>query len=301
MDIDERLSPEAAGARTLEAAEHRHRYHLAASLLAGKRILDLCCGVGYGSLVLAQKGQSVVGVDRDQRAIDTAIRTATAGSGVRFEVADAHDYVRRLEPGDFDAIVCFEGLEHLHDLEAVVRSLVRLTDAGVQAVFSVPNSRAFGERNPHHATDFDYDSALALFDRFERVAVLYQFLAEGSIIMSGDVHEAGDSSGEIFFTERGEPAYANNFVACVNCEPEPEAQARIHLAAAPWYNRQLLNLQAGYADLLRTNARLARSRLGTFDAAAAVRPSYRQYVAYAASWEPIPEDGLERFREARPA
>lgn len=42
-------------------------------------------------------------------------------------------------------------------------------------------------------------------------------------------------------------------------------------------------------------------RLGAFDDDPGVRPAYRQYVAYAASWEPIPDDGLERFPERRPA
>jgi hypothetical protein len=41
-------------------------------------------------------------------------------------------------------------------------------------------------------------------------------------------------------------------------------------------------------------------RLGAFDADPGVRPSHRQYVAYAASWEPIPDDGLPRFPERRP-
>ena len=39
-------------------------------------------------------------------------------------------------------------------------------------------------------------------------------------------------------------------------------------------------------------------RLGTFDSDPGIRPSYRQYVAYAAPWEPIPDDGLPRFPEA---
>jgi hypothetical protein len=29
-------------------------------------------------------------------------------------------------------------------------------------------------------------------------------------------------------------------------------------------------------------------------------PSGRTYVAYAAPWEPIPDDGLERFTEGKP-
>jgi hypothetical protein len=42
-------------------------------------------------------------------------------------------------------------------------------------------------------------------------------------------------------------------------------------------------------------------RMGTFDSDPGVRPSYRQFVAYAAPWEPIPEDGLPRHAERRPA
>jgi hypothetical protein len=42
-------------------------------------------------------------------------------------------------------------------------------------------------------------------------------------------------------------------------------------------------------------------RLGAFDTDPGIRPSYRQFVAYAASWEPIPDDGLPRHPESKPA
>jgi hypothetical protein len=42
-------------------------------------------------------------------------------------------------------------------------------------------------------------------------------------------------------------------------------------------------------------------RLGTFDSDPGIRPEARQYVAYAASWEEIPDDGLPRYPEARSA
>ncbi len=41
-------------------------------------------------------------------------------------------------------------------------------------------------------------------------------------------------------------------------------------------------------------------RLGVIDGDPGVRPQARQYVAYAAPWEPIPDDGLPRFDEAFP-
>lgn len=41
-------------------------------------------------------------------------------------------------------------------------------------------------------------------------------------------------------------------------------------------------------------------RLGAFDGDPRIRPTSRQYVAYAAAWEPIPDDGLPRYPERRP-
>jgi hypothetical protein len=41
-------------------------------------------------------------------------------------------------------------------------------------------------------------------------------------------------------------------------------------------------------------------RLGTFDGDPGIRPSFRTFVAYAAPWEAIPDDGLERHDEGRP-
>jgi hypothetical protein len=42
-------------------------------------------------------------------------------------------------------------------------------------------------------------------------------------------------------------------------------------------------------------------RLGAFDSDPGIRPSAHQFVAYAAPWEPIPDDGLPRFSESRAA
>jgi hypothetical protein len=46
---------------------------------------------------------------------------------------------------------------------------------------------------------------------------------------------------------------------------------------------------------------LVSVRLGTFDSDPGIRPGHRQYVAYAAAWEPIPDDGLPRHEERPPA
>jgi hypothetical protein len=39
-------------------------------------------------------------------------------------------------------------------------------------------------------------------------------------------------------------------------------------------------------------------RMGAFNVDPSIRPSVRQFVAYAAAWEPIPDDGLPRHSES---
>jgi hypothetical protein len=61
--------------------------------------------------------------------------------------------------------------------------------------------------------------------------------------------------------------------------------------------------ECGSAVLVRNPAtgEIAMVRLGTIDGDPGVRPSARQFVAYAAAWEPIPDDGLPRYDERMPA
>jgi hypothetical protein len=40
--------------------------------------------------------------------------------------------------------------------------------------------------------------------------------------------------------------------------------------------------------------------MAAFDEDPGIRPSARQFVAYAASWEAIPDDGLPRYPERVP-
>ena len=50
----------------------------------------------------------------------------------------------------------------------------------------------------------------------------------------------------------------------------------------------------------RDDPEIVSVRLGAFDGDPGIRPSARSFVAYAAPWEPIPDDGLPRYPERRP-
>jgi SAM-dependent methyltransferase len=269
MGVQERLSLEAASANTLLACEHVHRYRLAASLCHGLRVLDLGCGSGYGSAILRETADAVTGVDNDVATVDMARVTVGAEHDLSFEVADAAEYLRQHLNVSFDAIVCFETLEHVADPEGVLAVLENHAAAGLRIVLSVPNSRTLGEVNEFHVTDYGFDEAQEAFARFEEVAIFYQFNAEGSLIR----HEyPAEVDGEFVLDQHGEPEYANHFIACVNLNErlrETGSLARMQLAAAPDFTRHMLALERANQELWRTNARLARQHLGVSDSAAA--------------------------------
>jgi hypothetical protein len=50
----------------------------------------------------------------------------------------------------------------------------------------------------------------------------------------------------------------------------------------------------------REDGEIAALRMGLFDSDPGIRPSARQFTAYAAPWEPIPDDGLPRHPERMP-
>jgi SAM-dependent methyltransferase len=262
------LTLAAVEAHSLIAVEHLHRYELAAELCQGLRVADVGCGSGYGSRLMRASCPSVTGIDVDEATIEVARATVGQDADMRLEVAEAQEFLEGDLVGEFDAIVMLETLEHLERPEDALNALRRHAAHGLKAVVSVPNSKWLQEDNPYHRMDFGYEEALDAFAGFEDCVVLYQFLAEGSLIRS---REGSELAGRLVATERGEPEYANHFIACINLTSrlaEVPDWAQMHLEAAPLYNRYMRNLELAHRELRRANARLAREKLGKADSAA---------------------------------
>ena len=100
---------------------HQAVYEWIAARVAGERVIDMACGEGYGSDVLAASAASVVGVDANPEAHEHA-RLRYRRGNLRFE----RDLVESFaEPAD--AVVFLQTIEHLQDPDAVLehyRSLV---------------------------------------------------------------------------------------------------------------------------------------------------------------------------------
>jgi ubiquinone/menaquinone biosynthesis C-methylase UbiE len=116
----------------------------AASVIAlgdirGRNILDMGCGDGWLSVILAKRGANVWGYDISGAAIDIAKqRAAQMGVSDRthFEVASA--YQTSYKDQQFDAVIGQAILHHLGDKDQLSKELLRVMKPGAKAVFCEP-------------------------------------------------------------------------------------------------------------------------------------------------------------------
>jgi 2-polyprenyl-3-methyl-5-hydroxy-6-metoxy-1,4-benzoquinol methylase len=130
-DAPERVDVASRVPKTKEECEHYARYVWAAAQVHGE-VLDVACGTGYGSRLLARSAR-VSGVDRDREAVDKA-RSRIAGT---FLVAEVPPIPFASEA--FDFVVSFETIEHIPDDVAFIRELRRVLRPGGTLLISTPN------------------------------------------------------------------------------------------------------------------------------------------------------------------
>ena len=128
------------------AHEHWHRYAFARRFVAGRRTLDVACGEGYGSALLAGVAASVVGVDVAADVVAHASRRYRDRANLRFEAGSAAKLP--LADGSVDAVVSFETIEHLprEDQPRMIAEIARvLTDDGMLHPVRAEPGRVLGE------------------------------------------------------------------------------------------------------------------------------------------------------------
>ena len=184
--------PEWTGERYLPWAEgegihyeHLHRYRFAKEYVKGKRVLDMACGEGYGSFILSEDAESVVGVDISP----ACVRHASAkygGAGLRFVEGSITD-VPPEGRGAYDVIVCFEALEHIEAHDELMDEVTRLLKPEGVFIVSTPDKGTYSDRpgyhNPFHVRELYPDEFRDLLSkRFGSVFMYGQRVEPGSRI-----------------------------------------------------------------------------------------------------------------------
>jgi len=141
---------------------HLERYEFAARHAPPGRLLDVACGVGYGSRLLADRRADVtevVGVDISEGAVGYASNRYGLPGRVRYVCADG---MRLRDERGFDGVVSIETIEHVPHPGGFVRAVDGLLRPGGVFVASVPTTPSV-DANPHHLHDFSARSFRRLF------------------------------------------------------------------------------------------------------------------------------------------
>ncbi len=145
-------------------------YEWIAARVGGLRVVDMACGEGYGSDVLAEAAAAVVGVDANPEAHEHA-RLRYTRPNLRFE----RDLVESFaEPSD--AVVFLQTIEHVQDAGAILEHFKSMLAPGGTAFVSTPNLLTLAppgaekSDNPWHVHEYRAEEFRALCEaHFPRV------------------------------------------------------------------------------------------------------------------------------------
>ena len=156
-EYTERIEPDQSQWKSY-IGDHLNRYRFASKFVAGQRVLDAGCGVGYGTRVLLDGGASeVVAVDISDKAIASA-KKFFPDPRVSF-LRENCETLKSIE-GPFGTIVALETMEHFHDIRAFLRQVVRLLSPKGLFICSSPNALVTASdkdgrpANPFHVKEY---------------------------------------------------------------------------------------------------------------------------------------------------
>jgi SAM-dependent methyltransferase len=117
---------------------HLARYERAAARIPnGGALLDAGSGAGYGARLLASGVRAVTGVDLSPETV--ALAREAHGDLVAFQTANVLELP--FADGSFDAVTCFEVIEHVPEPAVLVRELARVLRSGGLLFVSTPHAR----------------------------------------------------------------------------------------------------------------------------------------------------------------
>jgi len=190
----ERFVPGAAGEIWYE---HWHRYLFASPLVAGREVLDVACGEGYGSALLARSARRVTGVDVASDVVAHARARYASHTNLTFREADCA--ALPFADASFDAVVSFETIEHVAAQQMFLDEVRRVLRSDGIFILSCPNKVEYSDKrgvvNAFHVRELYRDELSALLaPRFEHSVWYGQRPSFYSILWP----ESGTANAEIF-------------------------------------------------------------------------------------------------------
>ncbi|SHF72598.1 class I SAM-dependent methyltransferase [Ornithinibacillus halophilus] len=177
-DTGERVIPEKMSILNGLLLEHLARYHFSAHYVYG-RVLDFASGSGYGTHIIAKqckdKVDEVVGVDINQDAVNYA-KAKYYHPISSFIEGDVVDPTLPEVLGEFDCILSFETLEHIHEEEQFMKNIYKMLKPGGALILSTPfgEGRGIPSGQEFHVHQLTVKEFKELFNDYQTKEFYYQ-------------------------------------------------------------------------------------------------------------------------------
>lgn len=170
MARTERAHPDHPGYKKGQPAYKRfvRRHKWCLPFVEGKIVLDVPCGIGWGTSILGGAAKEIHGLDIDGEAIKYGREHY---KGLQLQAGDMQDLPYM---GDyFDVVISLAGFEHIERSaqEQFMKEVVRTLKAGGHFVLMVPLSGYSKGKNPFHLHEPTMEEVSADLSSFETVSM----------------------------------------------------------------------------------------------------------------------------------
>lgn len=230
-DTGERLIPKLHN-KSIAYGEHLARYKSVCEIVKNKVVLDIACGTGYGTQMIADSAKHVYGVDVSGEAVEYA-KVNYPHVKVTYKQGDARKIP--LDDASVDVVVSLETIEHIPDPEEFVKEVKRVLKKGGQFVVSTPNDDEFTDGNIYHVHEFDFKELNRLMKKYFNN---FEYFFQGSWFASG-----------IFSKVKFEKEFSKNSIEVKKSFSQKFEKAIYYIAVASDSSLQQLSENLVIADI----------------------------------------------------
>ncbi len=176
--------------------QHIQRYIVAKELCKNKKVLDIACGEGYGSDILAEAASSVCGVDISAEAIEHA-KNKYQKDNLLFHTGSVADIP--FDNESFDIIISFETIEHVsEDLQIqFLNEIKRVLKKDGLLIMSSPDKLYYsdmaGFKNVYHVKELYEEEFSAILKKyFKNIHMYYQGMLATSYIIDDKLKQISE-------------------------------------------------------------------------------------------------------------
>lgn len=130
-------------------------YEFAKPFITGKKVLDVGCGLAYGTAMMAEFTDLITGIDYDNETIEENKKRYQSISKLDFKQAEIPPLP--FADASYDVITAFQFIEHIKSRKEFLKECLRVLKPGGSLLVTTPNVKKSLARNPFHVHEYTFD------------------------------------------------------------------------------------------------------------------------------------------------